>query len=62
MARAHFDEKEDGLVAVGGALAAYAEGVGEGGVEMGAFDYGVDFCGAEADAAWVERSVAGMGY
>lgn len=61
MARSHFDEKKNGFVAVGGAFATYAEGIREDSVEMGAFDYGVDFCGAEADAAWIQRSVAVMG-
>lgn len=61
MSWSHFDEEENGFVAVGGAFATYAEGVREDDVEMGAFDYRVDFCGAEANATWIQRSVAVMG-
>lgn len=46
-------EEEDCFVGVVWAAAAYAEGVGEEGVEGGRFDDGVDFAAAEADAGGV---------
>jgi len=47
------DEEKDAFVAVLGAAAPDAEGVGEVGVEGRGFDDGVDFAAAEADAGGV---------
>lgn len=43
MTGAHEHEQEDLLGVVKGALSPDAEGAGDGAVEEGAFDYGVDF-------------------
>lgn len=60
MTLTHFDEEENGFVAVGGAFATDAEGIAEEAVESGTFYNGIDFCGAEADTAGVQSSVAVM--